>query len=101
MGITKCKVDYMMEYPEEIVMLRGGLSLRKVRSRTGSAINTLRKIRRMFPLGLNTLLNACRLITLGIVSQPNPSEQLIGILFFMIVLYNNSKTITLYTMFLS
>ena len=49
MGRTKCKVDYMMEYPEEIVMLRGGLSLRRVRSRTGRAINTLRKLRRMFP----------------------------------------------------
>lgn len=48
MGRTKCKVDYMMEYGEEIEMLRSGLSLRRVRSRTGRAINTLRKLRRMF-----------------------------------------------------
>ena len=49
MGRTKCEVDYLMEYGGEIEMLRGGLSLRRVRSRTGRAINTLRKIRRMFP----------------------------------------------------
>ena len=49
MGRTKCKVDYMMEYPEEIVMLRGGLPLRRVRLRSGRAINTLRKLRRLFP----------------------------------------------------
>ena len=48
MGRSKSKVDYMMEYPEEIVMLRGGLSLRRVRSRTGRALNTLRKLRRLF-----------------------------------------------------
>ena len=49
MGRTKCKVDYLMEYGGEIEMLRGGLSLRRVRSRTGRAINTLRKLRRLFP----------------------------------------------------
>ena len=49
MGRTKCKVDYMMEYGEEIELLRGGLSLRRVRSRTGRAINTLRKLMKLFP----------------------------------------------------
>ena len=49
MGRTKCKVDYMMEYGGEIEMLRGGLSLRLVRSKTGRAINTLRKLRKLFP----------------------------------------------------
>ena len=48
MGRTKCRVDYMMEYGGEIEMLRGGLSLRRVRSRSGRAINTFRKLRRMF-----------------------------------------------------
>ncbi len=49
MGRTKCKVDYLMEYGGEIEMLRRGLTLRRVRSRTGLAINTLRKLRKMFP----------------------------------------------------
>lgn len=48
MGRTKCKVDYMMEYGEEIELLSSGFSLRRVRSRTGRAINTLRKLRAMF-----------------------------------------------------
>ncbi len=48
MGRTKCKVDYMMEYGGEIEMLRGGLSLRVVKKRSGRAINTLRKLRKMF-----------------------------------------------------
>ena len=49
MGRTKCKVDFMREYPKQIELLRSGFSLRRVRSRTGTAINTLRKLRRMFP----------------------------------------------------
>ena len=49
MGRTKCKVDYMIEYGGEIELLRGGLSLRRVRSRTGRAINTLRKLKALFP----------------------------------------------------
>ena len=49
MGRTKCKVDYMIEYADDILLLRDGLSLRRVRSRTGRAINTLRKLRRMLP----------------------------------------------------
>lgn len=49
MGRTKCKVDYLMEYGGEVEMLRIGLSLRRVRNRTGRAINTLRKLRKMFP----------------------------------------------------
>lgn len=48
MGRTKSKVDYMMEYEGEIELLRSGFSLRRVRSKTGRAINTLRKLRRMF-----------------------------------------------------
>ena len=45
---TKVKVDYLMEYADDIRLLREGLSLRKVRSKTGRAINTLRKLRRLF-----------------------------------------------------
>jgi len=48
MGRTKVKVDYLMEYADDIRLLRGGLSLRKVRSKTGRAINTLRKLKRIF-----------------------------------------------------
>jgi len=48
MGRTKVKVDYLMEYADDIQLLRDGLSLRKVRRRTGRAINTLRKLRRLF-----------------------------------------------------
>jgi hypothetical protein len=48
MGYTKMKVDYLMEYAKDIQLLSDGLSLRKVRSRTGRAINTLRKLRRIF-----------------------------------------------------
>ena len=47
MGRTKVKVDYLMEY-DDIQLLSDGLSLRRVRSRTGRAINTLRKLKRMF-----------------------------------------------------
>lgn len=50
MGYTKLRVDYLMEYPDEIQLLRDGLSLRKVRRKTGRAINTLRKLRAMFHL---------------------------------------------------
>lgn len=50
MGLTKVKVDYLMEYAEDIQLLRYGLSLRKVRSKTGRALNTLRKLRTMFCL---------------------------------------------------
>ena len=50
MGYIKLKVDYLMEYEEDIQLLRDGLSLRRVRSRTGRAINTLRKLRAMFCL---------------------------------------------------
>ena len=48
MGRTKVKVDYLMEYADDIQLLRDGLSLRKVRRKTGRAINTLRKLRRLF-----------------------------------------------------
>jgi hypothetical protein len=37
-----------MQYGDEIALLRDGLSLRRVRSRTGRAINTLRKLRTLF-----------------------------------------------------
>ena len=50
MGRTKCKVDYMMEYADDIRLLRDGLSLRKVRSKTGRAINTLTKLRTMLSI---------------------------------------------------
>ena len=45
MGRKKLKVDYLIQYGDEIALLRDGLSLRRVRSRTGRAINTLRKLR--------------------------------------------------------
>lgn len=50
MGRTKCKVDYLMEYGREIELLSSGFSLRRVRSKTGRAINTLRKLRTLFHL---------------------------------------------------
>ena len=50
MGRTKLKVDYLMEYQEDISLLSEGLSLRRVRARTGRAINTLRKLRALFHL---------------------------------------------------
>ena len=48
MGYTKLRVDYLMEYPDEIQLLRAGLSLRKVRAKTGRALNTLRKLKKLF-----------------------------------------------------
>ncbi len=48
MGRTKLKSDYLIEYKNEIGLLSEGLSLRRVRSKTGRAINTLRKLRAMF-----------------------------------------------------
>ena len=48
MGYTKVKVDYLMEYAEDIRLLRDGLSLRRVRNKTGRAVNTLRKLKRLF-----------------------------------------------------
>ena len=48
MGRTKLKVDYVMEYADDIQLLRDGLSLRRVRSKTGRAINTLIKLKRIF-----------------------------------------------------
>lgn len=50
MGRTKCKADYLIEYRNEIGLLSEGLSLRRVRSKTGRAINTLRKLRVLFHL---------------------------------------------------
>ncbi len=50
MGRTKVKVDYLMEFADDIRLLRDGLSLRKVRSKTDRALNTLRKLRTMFYL---------------------------------------------------
>lgn len=44
----KTKFDYLIQYGYDIELLRSGLSLRRVRSRTGRAINTLRKLRKMF-----------------------------------------------------
>lgn len=50
MGRTKVRVDYLMEYADEIQLLRDGLSLRKVRRKTGRAINTLRKLKAIFKI---------------------------------------------------
>lgn len=41
----KSRMEYLVEYAYEIGLLADGLSLRKVRARTGRAINTLRKLR--------------------------------------------------------
>jgi len=48
MAHKKLKFDYLIQYGYEIDLLRDGLSLRRVRNKTGRAINTLRKLRRMF-----------------------------------------------------
>ena len=48
MGRTKTKFDYFFEYKRDIGFLKDGLSLRRVRSKTGRAINTLRKLKRIF-----------------------------------------------------
>lgn len=48
MGRTKLKFDYLIEYSNEIELLRDGLSLRRVRSKTSRSVNTLRKLRTMF-----------------------------------------------------
>ena len=50
MALKKLKFDYFIEYPNEIDMLRDGMSLRRARNLTGRAINTLRKLRKMFVL---------------------------------------------------
>ena len=50
MGYTKLRVDYLMEYADEIQLMRDGLSLRKVRRKTGRAINTLRKLKAIFKI---------------------------------------------------
>lgn len=50
MAYTKMKVDYLIEYKNEIKLLSEGLSLRRVRAKTGRAINTLRKLRYIFHL---------------------------------------------------
>lgn len=48
MGYRKLKVDYLMEYGNEIALLRDGLSIRRVRSKTGRAIGTLLKLKALF-----------------------------------------------------
>lgn len=50
MGRTKLKFDYWIEYSYEIELLRDGFSLRRVRSKTGRAINTLRKLKSIFKI---------------------------------------------------
>lgn len=50
MGYRKLKFDYLIEYSDEIELLSSGLSLRRVRSMTGRAINTLRKLKRLFSI---------------------------------------------------
>lgn len=47
MGKIKSKRDYSREYKYEIELLRD-YSLRRVRSKTGRAINTLRKLKKIF-----------------------------------------------------
>ena len=48
MGREKLKFDYLIEYSEDIKFLQDGLSLRRVRAKTGRSVNTLRKLRKLF-----------------------------------------------------
>lgn len=48
MGRLKSKKDLWKEYKFEVELLRDGYSLRRVRSKTGRAINTLRKLKKVF-----------------------------------------------------
>jgi hypothetical protein len=48
MANKKLKFDYLIQYNEEIELLKFGLTLRRVHSKTGRAINTLRKLKKMF-----------------------------------------------------
>lgn len=50
MGYTKTRMDYLTTYKYELELLSTGLSLRRVRNKTGRAINTLRKLRAIFHL---------------------------------------------------
>ena len=51
MGYTKTRMDYVTTYKYELELLSAGLSLRRVRSKTGRAINTLRKLKDIFKIG--------------------------------------------------
>ncbi len=51
MGYKKTRIDYLMTYKYELELLSAGLSLRRVRSKTGRAINTLRKLKDIFKIG--------------------------------------------------
>ena len=51
MGYTKTRMDYLTAYKYELELLQSGLSLRRVRSKTGRAINTLRKLKDIFKIG--------------------------------------------------
>ena len=51
MGYTKTRMDYLTTYKYELELLSAGLSLRRVRSKTGRAINTLRKLKDIFKIG--------------------------------------------------
>ncbi len=48
MGRIKSKKELWREYKFELELLNDGLSLRRVRSKTGRAINTLRKLKKIF-----------------------------------------------------
>ena len=48
MGKIKSKKDLWREYKCEVELLRSNLSLRRVRAKTGRAINTLRKLKKVF-----------------------------------------------------
>ena len=48
MGYRKSKVDYLMEYGNEIYLFIEVLSLRRVRNKTVRAIGTLQKLRTLF-----------------------------------------------------
>ena len=62
-----------MQYGDEIALLRDGLSLRRVRSRTGRAINTLRKLRTLF---LIWIIDPASPILPNNLKVPNPSSHL-------------------------
>jgi hypothetical protein len=48
MAYSKPISYYKKTYKFELELLRDGLSLRRVRAKTGRAINTLRKLKKMF-----------------------------------------------------
>ena len=75
MGRKKLKVDYLIQYGDEIALLRDGLSLRRVRSRTGRAINTLRKLRTLFVIWIMDTFPHPNNLKVPTHPEPSPSPK--------------------------